>query len=265
MTLSRTINSSKDVNSNKRLSVQVSLTGLSFLLETSQEPSIYKAVSFDSQLNPAQVLQEILSYFKNESFLQTAVKDVRIVYHNKEFALVPNKVFDANNLAEYLKYNARLLANDFLDYDQIDSFGITNVYVPYTNVNNFFFDTYGDFIFEHSISVYLKATQQIIDQTAQAQVFLEKQEDDFILAAYSKGQLQLANVFPHSCKEDLLYYLLFSLEQLAFDPDSLLLHITGGIQPNDAYYDLIYTYIRYVNFTQEQEDSAGYLLKNCWL
>lgn len=265
MTLQRTINSSKDVNSNKRLSVQVSLTGLSFLLEATDEPSVYKQVSFDSQLNPAQVLQEILTCFKNESFLQNPVKDARLIYHNKEFTLVPTPVFDPDNLPEYLKYNAQLLANDFLDYDQVDSCQLANVYVPYTNINNFFFDTYGDFTFEHSVSVYLKATKAIVDTQQPAVIFLEKRNDDFIIAAYNEGQLVLANVFTHSCKEDLLYYLLFTAEQIGFDPDSLTLNITGGIAQDDAYYDLIYTYVRYVNLQEDTQEGDCFLLKNSWL
>ncbi len=265
MTPLRTINSSKDLNSNKRLSVQLSLTGLSFLLETANEPSILKTVVFDSELNPSQVLQEVLASFKGEPFLQTAVKEVRLIYHNKEFALVPDKVFDPNNLSEYLKYNARLLANDFLDFDSIQSLELSNVYVPYTNINNFFFDTYGDFTFEHSISVYLRATQDLNKPDQGEVVYIEKQENDLILTAYKDNQLQLANVFTYSCKEDFLYYLLFTLEQLDFNPDSILLYLTGGIEKGDAYYELIYTYIRYVECTQEHSENGSFLVKNCWI
>ncbi len=79
--------------------------------------------------------------------------EVIIVHRNDLFSLVPKVLFDPNELANYLKFNTKILANDLLEYDEIQAYEMVNVYIPFVNINNFIYDQFGDFEFKHHSTV----------------------------------------------------------------------------------------------------------------
>ena len=58
-------------------------------------------------------------------------------------------------LADYLKFNSKILSNDYITHDDLAQGDIVNVYVPYVNINNFIYDTYGAFEFNHYSTILL--------------------------------------------------------------------------------------------------------------
>ena len=84
-------------------------------------------------------------------------------------------------------------------------------------------------------------------------------ENHFEILLVNKGKLTLYNTFEYSTKEDFIYYLLFTAEQLNLNPETLNLVLLGQVEKDDAFYKIAYKYIRNVslgnrmdayNFTQ---------------
>ena len=237
----------------ERLSVQISLTGLSFLLEFEDQTSWQHHLKLGQGLNPGDLLYKIQEAFNTHEQLQADTKEVVVVYHHNTFSWVPAPLFDPNNLADYLKYNAKLLAQDYLDYDLLESRDMVNVYVPYTNINNYFFDRFGDFTFLHSSTVFLAAISQVF-QSSKKQVVANLVNDDLMLAVTENNKVLLVNTYPVSCAEDFAYYLLFAMEQLELDAETVPLYLCGDISEEDDYYALAYRYVKQVEiFSKEQE------------
>jgi len=57
----------------------------------------------------------------------------------------------------------------------------------------------------------------------------------------------LFNAFDYKTPEDLIYYLLFTAEQLNMNPESFRLEFIGDISEDDAYFKIAYKYIRNVS------------------
>jgi len=75
-------------------------------------------------------------------------------------------------------------------------------------------------------------------------------ETTFELIAIKNNALLLYNSFEFSTKEDVIYYLLFTMEQLKLSPESVKLKLMGQIVKDDDIYNIIYTYVRHVEFYQ---------------
>lgn len=256
---------------NIKLSIQVSLNGLSFCALTKDEKRIvfFKDMLFTKKLNPAQVLQEIEKQYEQEDFLKNEKPEVIVLFSNELYSLVPQEFYDDENASEYLKYNTKILETDYVAQDEITSGKMLNVYIPYTNINNFFFEQYGEFEYRHNVSVLAQEFQiQNRFQTEGTRVYLNCFPGGYDLLIYQSGQLQLANTFNCSTREDFIYYLLFCAEQLDLDPSGFELILLGRIRENSDYYDIAYTYVKEIKFLKtafgyiynaEEEPPRGYM------
>lgn len=249
-------NNTIDFNSNYRLSVQVSLNGLSFYIWDEDASAIHfkKEIDFSETLNPDEVLNEIEKAYNQFEELQIPLKDVQVIHQNNLFSLVPKAIFQEEHLKHYLKFNTRLFPTDFVAFDSPDSYDFVVVYVPLTNVNNHFFDRYGSFTFLHSSTVFIEKTllKERNDHNLKLNVHLYKEQMDVLVTAGKN--IQLFNSFQYSTPEDFIYYILFIAEQLQLNPEIVPLQLSGKISKKDAYFDIAYTYIR--NITIEKENSS---------
>ena len=253
----------KESNSqNIKLSIQVSLNGLSFCALSKDEKRIlfFKDILFSRRLNPSQVLQQIEKQYEQEAFLQKEKPEVIILFSNELYSLVPKEFFEEEHASEYLKYNTKILETDYVAHDEVTPADVVNVYIPYTNINNFFFDRYGEFEYRHCVSVLAEEFQiQNNFQTGGTRVYLNCFPGGYDLLVYQKGQLLLANTFSCSTREDFIYYLLFCAEQLDLDPSHFELILLGRIKEKSDYYDIAYTYVKEIKFLQT---SFGYLFNS---
>ena len=143
---------------NNRLSVQISLNGLSFLVTNpaSEEPIFFIEKVLDHSTTPDELLIDIESIMFKNNILNTAFAEVSVVYSTPVYSLVPAPLFDETKASEYLKFNSKILANDYMAHDLVENQNIVVVYVPFMNINNFFFEKYGSFSYYHSVTIMLK-------------------------------------------------------------------------------------------------------------
>ena len=151
-------NSKANILENSILSIQVSLSGLSFCILNLNTKSInfYKSFSFGKKLNPTDVLDKLTHQFNTEDKLKQSFKSVKVIHENELSSLVPKSLFNEDYLADYLKFNSKILRSDFITYDKITANESVNVYVPYVNINNYLYDIFGEFEFNHFSTIILE-------------------------------------------------------------------------------------------------------------
>ena len=247
------ITSKEDKNRNIKLSIQVSLNGLSFCALLPEENKIifFREIVFTKKLNPIQVLQEIEKLYSRETFLQEEKPEVTLLYSNELYSLVPRELFSEENASDYLKYNTQILETDYVAQDELEEAGMVNVYIPYANINNYFFERYGEFEYRHCISFLVEEFLKLNrDQKEGTKVYLHCYPGGYDLVIIQKGELLLANSFKCNTKEDFIYYLLFTAEQLELDPTTFELILLGKITENSDYYRMAYTYVKEIKFLE---------------
>ena len=230
------------------MSIQVSLNGLSFCILNQEKDKIsyFKKINFEKQLDPVKVLSNIELAYENEEELNQEVDEVVLLFTNSLFTLVPEELFDEDNAASFLKFNTKILKTDFIAFDKINK-DIVNVYIPYTNITNYFFDKYGEFEFRHSLSVLIESLLQLPKETA-SKVYLHTHLHNYELVVIENGKLIFANSFEFETREDFLYYLLFTAEQLNLDPLEFELILLGEISKESEEYKMAWDYVRNISF-----------------
>lgn len=248
-----------DELSSNILSIQVSLNGLSFCILNEDNNTIqyYITEGFNKRSNPQELLEKIVNYFDSEELLQKPIKNVRVVYYNELSVLIPNSLFSEDHLADYLKFNTRILQTDYITFDTIKANESVCVYVPYVNINNFLYEKYGSFEYKHFSTVLIETILNLEKNATSEKMYVHVDRNHFEIIVINQNELKLYNTFEYTSKEDFIYYILFTAEQLQLNPEDFNLVLLGRISKDDELYGIAYKYVRHVSILS---NDSNYLL-----
>lgn len=241
--------------SNLKLSIQVSLSGLSFCILNIETNSVtfLKTFGFNKRLNPNQVLDKLQNYFNSESELKETFSEVIVIHKNELSTFVPKALFNEDILADYLKFNNKILSTDFITFDEITLNDSVNVYVPYININNYLYDVFGEFTYKHFSTILIEEILKAEKNAEKPKMYVNICNEYFEVVVIKNGRLKFYNTFEYYTKEDFIYYILFTAEQLGLNPESFELIFTGNIDSKDELYTVAYKYVRFVFFSKRMD------------
>lgn len=242
------INKNSDLSYTK-LSIQISLNGLSFCVLDSIRNIIIKqeSIIFSEELIPFQVLKNLKELLEKNEITKMQFSNVTIIHRNNLFSLVPKALFNKNELANYLKFNTKILANDLIAHDEISNFDIVNVYVPFVNINNYIYELFGEFEYQHNGTILIQSLLNNFDGGKEPICYIHVLDQQLDITVIANKKLLLYNSFHYSTKEDFIYYVLFVIEQLKLDSETLKLKLFGTIEEDDELFNLCYKYVRNVS------------------
>ncbi|GGD28930.1 hypothetical protein GCM10011368_33610 [Hyunsoonleella pacifica] len=248
MTL-KTRNNTNDTITNQKLSIQISLSGLSFcVLNTiTNTISSIEYISFNKKVNPFEALERLIHFFDTKPYLQDKFDDILVIHENDLSTLVPKPLFNEDYLADYLKFNSKILKSDYISYDTLSNNESVNVYVPYVNINNYIYEAFGEFTFKHFSTILIEKLLYKDTDSKSTKTYIHIGEQHFEIVAVDNGKLMLYNTFEYSNAEDFIYYILFTLEQLNYDPEKIDTVLIGNISKEHILYKIAYKYIRNIS------------------
>ena len=249
-------NNTYNLPTKQELSIQISLSGLSFciLQKDTKTITFLRDYNFDKKLNHHEVLDKLKHLFNTESFLKSTFDEVNIIHVNDLSTLVPKPLFDENCLADYLKFNSKILKTDFIAHDIIEINDTVNVYVPYININNYIYDLFGAFTYKHVSTILVEHILAIEKNANNTKVYINVNKNHFEMVVINKSKLLLYNTFEYTAKEDFIYYILFTAEQLQLNPELFELIFIGDIDSKDELYTIAYKYVQFVFFGKRQDN-----------
>ena len=247
----KTINNIIKDNYTKELSIQFSLDGFSFCIynAVTKELQHFTSYLFDNMIpTPELLLSKIEELFSQDSILNQEFEKVTIIHQNNLSTLVPATLFKEEELKLYLDYNIKTLSNDFIAFDNLSQLEIKNVYIPYININNFFFQKFGEFEYKHHSTVLIDKLILHAKNNTEKQFFVNVTASNFDIVVIENSKLLFYNLFSFNTKEDFIYYILFTAEQLKLNPEEFLLSFIGDIEKDSEIYKITYQYVRNVKF-----------------
>lgn len=232
----------------KKLSIQISLNGLSFCVLDSIGNKILKqeTIYFPEELNPYQILKKLKELFEKHDINKNKFSDVTVIHRNSLFSIVPKALFDEKELVNYLKFNAKILANDHVVYDDISAYDMVNVYVPFVNINNYIFELFGEFEYKHNGTVLIQSLLNTTNNEKEPICYVNVLSNQIDIVIIKNKKLVLFNSFDFYSKEDFIYYILFVIEQLTLNPETVKVKLFGAIEEGDELFSICHTYIRNV-------------------
>ena len=158
---------------------------------------------------------EILSELKNKlnKFNLSNVVKVTLILNNKLSVLIPNDLYEENNCLDYLKFNSRLITNDTASSDYVEELDTHNIYIAYGNITNYLIEKFGSFEYFHYSTVLLKKlySETLNDEKLRFYVNINKSYLNIII--FDGRKLDYINTFEYETREDILYFILFVMEQ----------------------------------------------------
>lgn len=242
-------NSNLTTTYKKELSIQVNLNGLSFCVFNRSENSIehLSHFHFDKKENPANILQNIQERLASDTAFSDNFDQVTLLYQNDLATFVPKDLFNPANAADYLKFNSKILKLDVIEFDEVSNNDIVVVFVPLMNINNYIFETFGEFTFKHTAAVLIETLIRQEKET-NTKVYINVNSAHFEMLVLKNQGLEFYNYFEFSSPEDFIYYVLFVFEQLGLNPEDIPVYFIGEISDESECYKMAFTYIRHLHF-----------------
>jgi hypothetical protein len=233
----------------KKLSLQVSLTGLSFCVFDTLHKQVLsvKKIHFDT-FHKATKMEDLFgNAFREHPEFKESYDEILVIHNNNLSTFVPEPLFDENYLGSYLQYNTKVFQTDFFAFDEMMNYQMNAVYIPYVNINNFFIDQFGTFDYKHAHSILVSKLLEASRNNDDKKMIVNFNPGHFEIIVVQNQKLLLFNSFDYQTPEDFLYYLLFTAEQLGMNPENFKLELMGTIIEEDDFYQLAYKYIRNVS------------------
>ena len=242
----------------KKLSIQVSLTGLSFCCfdTLNNTVSSFNEVHFDTFHKSTKIEDLFADAFRDFPELKDSYDEILVIHNNNLSTFVPTALFDENFLGSYLQYNTKVFETDFFAFDEILNYEMNTVYIPYVNINNFFIDQFGTFDYKHANSILVSKLLIASKNKDDKKMFVHINSGHFEIIVVQNQKLLLFNSFDYNTPEDFLYYILFTAEQLSMNPENFTLELIGKIDTESDYFKIAYKYIRNVSLI-DVEDFRG--------
>ena len=207
-------------------------------------------ITFNNPIAETEIAKELeikLNFFINDF---RSVNKIKLIVDNNLSTLVPQSLFDKKLCLEYLKYSVRLVKNDSASFDNIDEIEAVNVYLPYTNVNNYLFDNFGSFDYYHYSTLFIrkciKSSHKIKNSTN-----LNFRGDCFDIVIFKNKKLMFHNSFNYKTKEDVLYFILSSFLQNKLKFEKTYLFVSGEIDENDDVFVFLKSFHRKISISKQ--------------
>ncbi len=194
------------------------------------------------------------SVFSAMPWLKSSFKIVKIAYEGRKGTLIPAPLFDMDEKENYLKFNfqpggeEQVLSDHLLSMDSYQVFAVPDLI--FKSIGGYFQET--KIVSAASVlieSIWINYKNRINT----SRVFLHIRATLFDLMIFDGRHMTYFNTFPFQNPEDVTYYLIFVLEQLNFNPETVPLILLGDIEKGAPLFELLFKYVRQVDFGRKNE------------
>lgn len=198
--------------SNIQLTINISRTSVQVaeVLRSSQEIVSNNFLCFKGG-NHISYKEELKSFFDNLS-LRDEYEEYTMAWCSHKYALVPMRVFNDSTppkIMELLFGNS--IDKENSDFNRLAELNMVNVYEIPDWVKSFFIIKYPQLIFKHEHAMTLRALFQ--GSTYKLKTVISVCDAYINIAILQKNELVFSNAFEYHNAEDIVYHLMFVLEQ----------------------------------------------------
>lgn len=232
----------------RKLALRVGNDGFSFAVTDTLSRNVvaYRQIDFPDTTGHPKTEERYWEAFVRNTELTRPYDEVVVLHDNPLSTFVPEPLFDEQSSAGYLQYGTRVFASDTFAHDTLPQQAMVNVYIPYANINNYLLDQFDSFEYRHSASVLVPKLLEKSKNVTERLVFAHFSSAVVEIVIVQNGQLLFFNAFDYGTKEDFLYYLLFTAEQLQLNPEEFKLHLLGDVSEDSDLFAIAYRYVRNV-------------------
>tara|TARA_B100000508_G_scaffold140873_1_gene143972 strand:- start:691 stop:1560 length:870 start_codon:yes stop_codon:yes gene_type:complete len=229
---------------------QISDSDISYtLIDTSSNTFIgLQECSWDNKLvhhaEPEKYLSKVLS---NLAFLPNSNQKSLFSINNDLYTIIPKSLFEKDQLENYLKLNfsAEKLENTIPHAQLVESIQAYIVYAIPTYLLKTIQQKFDHLKFSHHATSLIE--MNLLRHSKKTMISINLKDGAFDIYCQNEGHFIYMNSFSYTSPEDVAYYLLYVMEQLELDRNSINISLYGQIEVNSQVYELLFTYLKNVH------------------
>ncbi len=238
------------------LSIQVSPDGFSFVILDLVRNKYVALRHYDLEpgLPPDRYLDRIEEIIEKDDFLGTEFKSVYLLCPSARYTLVPAPLFRKDRLKLYFSFNHPMEELDELHYNSLRNANAYLIYALPGELGNTLVRHFRQAAFFHPgvpMIEHLLTTPG--NKAREHTVSLHLERESLDLAVHGEKQLRFFNTFRHSHPHDVLFFLMYVMEQMKLDQEKTGLLLSGQIEKTSETYQLLKQYVREVRFSKPNE------------
>lgn len=242
------------------LVLSLSQTGFSLLISDREKRRVLLLAAQakqDSTLEKVQVQKELESFIAGLPFKVDQCLSTQVLVNFNKFSLVPDHLYSKGAGKSILSYSCRLEKGDNIYTDHWHNSEAMLVYALPLNIMEWCTKNFNSLSFRHQSTAIEQLYQLYPKDKTFAFLFVERGCADLYLARNAK--VFWYNKFSFQTEEDLLYYVLYSLEQNRFLATELEMQVAGQVLKGEKLYKLL---SRYIGTVSELDLPIGFELSS---
>lgn len=209
----------------------------------SNTPYFIQPSLIDNQSNKT-LSEQLVITLNHLGFLKKTYKHIWINLAKVNFTLCPDSMYDANDARTILEFNCGDSKKQPLLIDDLTS-TIKLIYTIEEDLKSTCDKLFPQHQIKHHITVLGKLFLNA-EEFLKEDVFLHISQGTITIIVKQQQRILLANHYQAQTNEDVLYYILFIIEQFQLNPFSTQLSIAANFPANDELLSLIKKYIKNV-------------------
>lgn len=204
------------------------------------------------------ISEQLNGFLIKHPWLLNQFRHTVLIQNSLIYTLVPHALYDPLKKAEYLKFvfktgDSVVFRDHFLNsaeawvvYALPESLGI----IPDQHFA-------GSRVMHHAGAMIETLLPRYRHNEIQNPVFVNIRKGSFDIIVLKEGKLRYCNSFSWKVNEDLVYYLIFVLDQLALNPENVPVMLMGIVEQTSSLYELLQRYVRQIDFMRTAEVSKS--------
>ncbi|MEL5993406.1 DUF3822 family protein [Hymenobacter segetis] len=173
---------------------------------------------------------------------------VRLAVTGRAFTLLPAPLFRAGDEAATLRLHHTPTPTEVVRHTTHPGLELVNVFAADATLAEWLTATYGATgRLLHHTSALLAGLVHQRGAASPRRLYLNPGPQELTLVVLGQ-HLEYCNVFPCTTAEDVVYYTILVMQELALDPDQDDVTVWGELTPDSAVFSLLRTYVRNVHF-----------------
>lgn len=234
---------SKENSIHYHLSLQIDPEGLAYCILDNRRKRyiVFQKFLFGKSVDIISLVNKLEKYLEEDEILRTSFNSSSCIYLTQKSTLVPNIFFDELKLRDYFEFNHPLEELDEIHYNTVPEIDACNVFAIPTYLANLLHSKFKGLKIYHQATPFIKSALKDFRPSSSVHINLNPGFFDIIIRQGEK--LKLYNTFLYQNDTDMLYYVLFIINQLKLNPETIPVTICGEMSDRISYQESLSKYI----------------------
>lgn len=232
------------------ITIQCSLDGFCFVVHDQEENKIIDIELYQtSETGDESLIMDALGkVVYKKGLYEKPVHSARFIASNRFNTLIPEELFDEEQLASYIHFSHELPLGYSLHYDKLPLLSSVNVFAMPATLEKDIRNLWNNVVITHQSSVFLNGIMRQDPFDDKTVAYVNVNSRSFDLGIISEGKLTFFNNFRFNTKDDFIYFLMCALQQLQLSDLEVPVYFAGLITGNSEIIKLCERYIKRIHF-----------------